>query len=238
MISIQFINFEVNLNFKSDRGLLLFIKILPFRQATRPGFGVFLMKYMPAIPESEMIQRLKKGDKAAMEVFYDRYSPVLLAVCLRYLPSREDAEDTLHESLLKVLRGLDKFNPRFSGSFEVWMRRIAANTALNCLRRNTRHQPLNGWEEGGLYGMPDDLEEGEELPEELDPELVIRLIGELPDGYRTVLNLYVFEDYTHKEIAKTLGISENTSKSQLSKARALLRKKVNAHIYQKQTVKR
>lgn len=193
---------------------------------------------MPDIHDSELFLRLKKGDKDALGVFYDRYSPVLLAVCMRYLPSRQDAEDVMHESLLKILKGLDKFNPRFSGSFEVWMRRIAANTALNYLRRNTHLQMLNAWDEGGFYRIPDDLEDEEELPEEMDPELIIRLIGELPDGYRTVLNLYVFEDYTHKEIAKTLGIAENTSKSQLSKARALLRRKVNAHFNLKQTVKR
>jgi RNA polymerase sigma-70 factor (ECF subfamily) len=75
------------------------------------------------------------------------------------------------------------------------------------------------------------------LPEQLEPEAVIRLIGDLPDGYRTVLNLYVFENYSHKEIATELGISENTSKSQLSKARALLRKKVIAFCNQKQLVK-
>jgi len=79
-------------------------------------------------------ERLKKGDKQALEEFYDSYSPMLLAICMRYTAIREDAEDVMHESLIKILKGLEKFNPRFSGSFEVWIRRITVNTSINFLR--------------------------------------------------------------------------------------------------------
>jgi RNA polymerase sigma-70 factor (ECF subfamily) len=181
--------------------------------------------------------RLKTGEKQALAEFYDTYSPVLLGVCLRYTGIREDAEDVMHESLIKILKGLDKFNPRFSGSFEVWIRRIAVNTSLNFLRDKMKTQNLNGWAVQNTM-EPDDVDSLEhELPERMDPETVISLIGQLPAGYRTVLNLYVFENYSHKEIATELGISENTSKSQLSKARVLLKKKLVAFSTEKKLVK-
>jgi RNA polymerase sigma-70 factor (ECF subfamily) len=193
---------------------------------------------MPDIHSNGLIERLRKGEKSALEEFYAIYSPVLLSVSLRYLPSREDAEDIMHEALLKILRALDKFDPRFSGSFEAWMRRITVNASLNYLRSLHPHQPLNGWNKDGFTDEETDDEESAGLPMQMDPEIVIRLIGELPDGYRTVLNMYVFDNYSHKDIARALGIAENTSKSQLSKARALLKKKVLAFCNLNQVVKR
>jgi RNA polymerase sigma-70 factor (ECF subfamily) len=182
-------------------------------------------------------ERLKKGDKQALEEFYDTYSPMLLAICMRYTAIREDAEDVMHESLIKILKGLEKFNPRFSGSFEVWIRRITVNTSINFLRERMKAQRLNGRATNDEFIVEEEGSDQSSFPEQLEPEAVIRLIGDLPDGYRTVLNLYVFENYSHKEIATELGISENTSKSQLSKARAMLRKKVIAFCNQKQLVK-
>jgi len=182
-------------------------------------------------------ERLKKGDKLALEEFYDTYSPMLLAICMRYTAIREDAEDVMHESLIKILKGLEKFNPRFSGSFEVWIRRITVNTSINFLRERMKAQRLNGRATNDEFIVEEEGSDQSSFPEQLEPEAVIRLIGDLPDGYRTVLNLYVFENYSHKEIATELGISENTSKSQLSKARAMLRKKVIAFCNQKQLVK-
>jgi RNA polymerase sigma-70 factor (ECF subfamily) len=182
--------------------------------------------------------RLKAGDKKALEEFYDRFSPMLLGVCLRYTGIREDAEDLMHESLIKILRGLDMFNPRFSGSFEMWMKRIAVNTSLNFLREKMKAHKLNGWAVQEAEETVADPDGSSSLPDRLEPETAVRLIGELPEGYRMVLNLYVFENYSHKEIARELNISENTSKSQLSKARALLRKKAAALSNQNQLVKK
>ena len=161
---------------------------------------------------------------------------MLLAICLRYTAVREDAEDVMHESLLRILKGLDRFKPRFSGSFEVWMRRITVNMCLNFLRERMKAQTLKDM--AAYEPMDEETEPSADssLPEKLEPEAVIELIGGLPPGYRTVLNLYVFDNYSHKEIASALGITENTSKSQLSKARALLRKKVNSLWNHKQLV--
>jgi RNA polymerase sigma-70 factor (ECF subfamily) len=190
---------------------------------------------MPESAENDLIHRLRQGERPAMEEFYDQYSPVVLSVCMRYLNSREDAEDMMHDALLKILKGIGKFDARFSGSFEVWMRRIAANTSLNFLRAKHLQQPVSRWQTENIVddtGDPEDY-----LPDEIDPAVALGMIGELPDGYRMVLNLYVFEDYSHKQIARQLGISENTSKSQLSKARALLRKKLQKYCNLNQVAK-
>jgi RNA polymerase sigma-70 factor (ECF subfamily) len=190
---------------------------------------------MPESAQNDLIHRLRKGERQALEEFYDQYSPVVLSVCMRYLNSREDAEDVMHDSLLKILKGIEKFDPRFSGSFEVWMRRIAANTSLNFLRVKHLQQPLSRWQSETIADNDNDSEDY--LPDEIDPVSAVGMIGELPDGYRMVLNLYVFEDYSHKEIASQLGITESTSKSQLSKARALLRKKLQKYCNLNQVAK-
>lgn len=170
---------------------------------------------------------MKKGDNGALEEIYDLYSPVLLSISIRYTDCKEDAEDVMHDSFIKILKGLKKFTPQFEGSFEAWMKRITVNTSINFIKKKVK-----------LSAYHDNIHEenimpestiGPDLPERLHPDKVIEFIRELPPGYRTVMNLYVFENYTHKEIAKELNISTNTSKSQLSKARMLLRKKVLQH---------
>lgn len=159
-----------------------------------------------------------------MEELYDTYSPVLLGVSIRYCDSREEAEDMLHESLIKILRGIQNFQETFQGSFEAWMKKITVNNCLGALRKKTEMVRLNGNEI-----ILQESEEEDDIDLQFmtaDPEIVIAMIQTLPTGYRTVLNLFVFEKHTHKEISIALNISENTSKSQLSKARSLLRKKM------------
>jgi RNA polymerase sigma-70 factor (ECF subfamily) len=171
-----------------------------------------------------LVNRLKKGEKKAMEELYDTYSPVLLGISMRYCDCREDAEDLLHESLIKIIRGIKDFQETFQGSFEAWMKRITVNNCLGALRKKMELVRLNGNE-----NIKDETENDEdyELPiTSAEPQFVIEMIQTLPVGYRTVLNLYVFEKMSHKEIASSLNISENTSKSQLSKARSMLRKKM------------
>ncbi len=171
-----------------------------------------------------LVTRLKKGEKKAMEEFYDKYSPVLLGISMRYCDCREDAEDMLHDSLMKILKGIQQFTETFEGSFEAWIKRITANNCINALRKKIETVKLHG---GEFENFGHDENEFFDLPtHHIEPELVIEMIQSLPVGYRTVLNLFVFEKRSHKEIAKDLNISENTSKSQLSKARNLLRKKL------------
>ncbi|HLO90956.1 MAG TPA: sigma-70 family RNA polymerase sigma factor [Lentimicrobium sp.] len=174
--------------------------------------------------DESLLTRIRKGERKAMEELYDTYAPVLLSVAQRYCTRREEAEDLLHESLLKILKGVHTFNPTFEGAFEAWMRRITVNQCLTYIKRKIDFLKIDSLPESGLIINSDEFDSGE-LPE-LNPTQVVTMIQSLPIGYRTVLNLYVFEHMTHKEIARELNISENTSKSQLSKARIYLKKQL------------
>lgn len=178
-----------------------------------------------------LIKRAILREHDAIEALYDTYAPKLLAVSLRYCGNREDAEDILHDAFIKIIKNIHTFKE--TGSFEAWMKRIVVNTALNHLRSRLKEQ-----RNVSLDPMVDSLNIAEEEDTDymapflqLDKSAVLKLICDLPVGYRTVFNLYVFEGYGHKDIASQLGFNENTSKSQLSKARALLRKKIDALIH-------
>lgn len=179
--------------------------------------------------EEDLIRKAIAGEKSALEVLYDRHAPALLSVCFRYTGNRDDAEDILHDGFIKILRKIGTFRIRKDGTLEAWMRRIMVNTALNFLRSRSRGRIFVD-----LDPVPDrpDGQDGEsdasdEIYASIGREKILEMICGLPEGYRTVFNLYVFEQYGHREIAGLLGCSENTSKTQLFKARALLRKKMN-----------
>jgi RNA polymerase sigma-70 factor (ECF subfamily) len=143
----------------------------------------------------------------------------MMTLCMRYCKNREEAEDLLQEGFIKVFQKISTF--RGQGSLEGWIRRILINHALN----NIKARKLVFLEEDPQKMGERLADEGGQYEEELySPEMMLKAIQELPEGYRIVFNLYVFENYSHKEIADHLGISENTSKSQLSRARGYLRK--------------
>jgi RNA polymerase sigma-70 factor, ECF subfamily len=163
------------------------------------------------------------------ESLYVKHAPALLSICLRYCGNRADAEDVLHEGFIKILKNLSGFKAKNNGTLEAWMKRIMVNTSLNYLRdhaRERRFLDIDSYSER-IPGDKEDDSWFEELSGRIDPEEVMEMICELPSGYRTVFNMYVLESYTHKEIAEFLGCTENTSKSQLSKARALLRRRLD-----------
>ena len=179
--------------------------------------------------EEDLIRKAIARDISAIEALYDRHAPALLSVCFRYCGNRDDAEDILHDGFIKIIQKINTFKVRSEGSLEAWMRRIMVNTALNFLRDRMKEKAFID-----IDPILDKIDMHDE--EDVDPEAVylqverekiMEMICELPAGYRTVFNLYVFEQYGHREIAELLRCSENTSKSQLSKARALLRKKMN-----------
>lgn len=163
-------------------------------------------------------------------VLYDQHAPRLLSICMRYTGNREDAEDILHDGFIKIIRNIGTFNNRHERSLEAWMKRIIVNTALNFLRDHKKEQFMLS-----LESSNNGLQVAEETGEEsfsglnLSKNELMDMICELPSGYRTVFNLYVMEEYSHREIAKLLSCSENTSKSQLSKARAFLRKRLEQY---------
>lgn len=144
----------------------------------------------------------------------------MFVVCLRYSKNREEAEEVLQEGFLKVFQHLGQF--RDEGSFEGWVRKIMVNCALQRLRSNARLAPvLNIDSYNEQFAMPSNAES------KLSSKELLQLVMTLPPAYRMVFNLYVFEGYKHKEIADLLGISEGTSKSNLSDARMFLQKQLN-----------
>ena len=174
------------------------------------------------IDETDLIKGCIDGNRRMQEALYNRFSPRMYAVCLRYAGNAEEAEDILQEGFIKIFKKLDTF--RSEGSFEGWIRRIFVNTAIEHFRRKRYLQTVSEKEENTIEGK--DIS----VLDKLAAKDILALIKELSPGYRTVFNMYVVEGYTHKEIADMLGISEGTSKSQLSRAKVILQGLVKKHI--------
>ncbi len=174
------------------------------------------------IPESDLLRGCMEGNRRMQEELYRRFSPRMYAVCLRYAGNAEEAEDILQEGFIKVFKKLDSF--RSEGSFEGWVRRIFVNTAIEHFRRKRYLMPVTEKEENTIEGKYISV------LDELAEKDILALVQELSPGYRTVFNMYVVEGYTHKEIADMLGISEGTSKSQLSRAKVILQDMVRTFI--------
>ncbi|MFN7748025.1 MAG: RNA polymerase sigma factor [Cyclobacteriaceae bacterium] len=168
--------------------------------------------------DTEWVARCRRHDRQAQRYVYEFFASRMYALCCRYIASRMEAEDVMVTAFTKVFERIDQF--KGEGSFEGWIRRIMVNECLTYLRRNK-----------SLY-LDVDVEKAEREPDyqalesHLQAEDLMNLIAALPTGYRMVFNLYAIEGYSHQEIAAQLGITENTSKSQLSRARALLQKRL------------
>jgi len=176
------------------------------------------------LPEiRNIINGCLKGSRRDQELLYRRYAPSLYAVCLQYSDNDEEARDILQEGFIKIFTNLSHF--KYEGSFEGWMRRIIVNTALEKYR--SRHN-LYRVDDIDLIPEPDADPDNEDYSglEAID---LLDIIRELPPKYRMVFNLYAIEGYAHKEISQMMKISEGTSKSNLSRARLILQKKVNLY---------
>ncbi len=168
------------------------------------------------------------SDQASIGGLYDSYAPWLLGICLQYMGNREDAEDVLHDGFMKIILNIGKFKERQPGSLEAWMRKIMVNTALKYIRDHKKEKrTVDMFPALEVQDGTDDRDDFSGC--DFSKDQLMNMIRELPSGYRTVFNLYVMDNYSHKEIGKMLGISENTSKSQLSKARSFLRKRLNEY---------
>lgn len=163
-----------------------------------------------------------EGNRRMQEELYLRFSPRMYGVCLRYAANTEEAQDILQEGFIKVFNKLSSF--RSEGSFEGWIRRIFVNTAIEHFRRKKYLQPVTEKEENTIEGKYLSALDG------LAEKDILGLIQQLSPGYKTVFNLYVIEGYSHKEIGDMLGISEGTSKSQLSRAKVILQEMVKEFI--------
>lgn len=167
--------------------------------------------------EPELIVGLQNGDGKAHKFVYEKYAGIMLGICLRYLKNQMDAEEVMITGFVKIFQNVAQFGNL--GSFEGWMKRIVINEALGFLRKK---EPLHMGIEKDHIQLPSEAN----AESDLAVEDLLNMLQDLPAGYRAVFNLYAIEGYTHKEIAEMLDITEGTSKSQLSKARALLQKRL------------
>lgn len=172
--------------------------------------------------DQQIIEGCARHNRKAQQVLYDKYSRLLLGVCLRYASDKAEAEDILQDSFLKIYFNIEEYSG--TGSFVGWLRRVTVNTAITHYHKNLKfrfHVDIDEYvsEETGVSSFEEDLFTSDEL---------FRVLNELPAGYRMVFNLYAVEGYKHKEIAEMLGIDTNTSKSQYSRARSVIREKLEA----------
>lgn len=167
--------------------------------------------------ESELIRLCQQASPRGQQELFDRWADSLYRVALRYVKTDVDAEDIVMISFTKAFRHITSFRPQGEGSLHAWLRKIVVNESLGWLRR--RHN----------FNMVESLDDTLPVPDlnevcHLPAEDILRLVMELPAGYRTVFNLHVVEGYSHQEIAEQLGISESTARTQLFKAKAQLKK--------------
>jgi RNA polymerase sigma factor (sigma-70 family) len=172
------------------------------------------------VDDLQIIEGCAKHDRKAQQLLYDKYSRFLLGICLRYAEDKAEAQDILQDSFLKIFLNIKDFTG--TGSFTGWLRKIAVNTAITHYHKNLKYRYHVEIEE---YMS---VETGTESFEErfFSSEELYMVLNELPAGYRMVFNLYAVEGYKHREIAEMLGIDTNTSKSQFSRAKAVLRQKL------------
>lgn len=164
-------------------------------------------------PNSAIIERCRKGDKKAFQELYNLYCKAMFNISLRILNNKDEAEEVLQDAFLKAFENIGSYDSRFA--FGSWLKRIVINRSLDILKkRKVNFVPIKEAE------IPEEEEYEEELV--FDVNVIRKCVQELPDGYRTILTLFLFEDHSHKEIAALLGISEGTSKSQYNRARKKL----------------
>lgn len=172
-----------------------------------------------SIDERTLVQNCLRGNSSAQQELYQRLSGKMFGVCLRYARNSDDAKDLLQEGFIKVFSKLEQFS--FEGSLEGWIRRIMVNTAINYLKKNRV-----AFAQVTVDERSDFLPQPANNDHNLVHTDVMRIIFELPLHYRTVLNLYAVEGYSHKEVADILGQNESTCRSQYSRARSMLQKKL------------
>lgn len=168
--------------------------------------------------EDELIKGCVKNNPTCQRILFEQYAGIIMTICLRYSNDRYEAEDILQEAFIRIFRYIKQY--KFEGSFEGWMKRIVVNTALKILQKKViRFSELN--EE--IIALP---KTEPEAWSDLSKQEILKLISNLPIGYRVVFNLYVMEQYSHEEIAKILKINAGTSRSQLAKAKKKLQEQI------------
>lgn len=167
----------------------------------------------------ELIEKCKKNDIKAQGELYNLFSRKLFSICLKYSPNADEAQDNLQDAFITIFKSIEQYS--FKGSFEGWMKRITVNTVLQKYRKERFFEII----------QENHIEQEEEIELEEDSislQYLLQIIQELPDRYRLVFNLYVMDGFSHQEIAKMLNITEGTSKSNLARARMILKSKIES----------
>jgi len=178
--------------------------------------------------EQQLLEAIHSGEREALRRLYDRYSGYVMAIVLRYLPERDEVRDVMQDSFVRILTSIGQFSYHGEGSLKSWVGRIVSNRAVDYLREHQRFMMVDT--------IPDELEVVDE-PDigGVPPDALTEMIGRLPANYRTVLNLYVFEQRSHREIAQLLGVKESTSSSLFFRAKKLLAKHIREYLNRQET---
>ncbi len=191
------------------------------------------MNFFIGDKEKKLVKQLRHGNSTAMHDFYALYADYLTGICARYVGNGDSLKDVLQDCLVNIITHVGEFEYRGAGSLQAWATKIAVNQSLKFLKEQ-KHGEFVTLE----WDVPDSekYREDEEDPpiSDIPPDVIHRFITELPTGYRTVFNLYVFENKSHQEIAATLGIKKDSSASQLHRAKSLLAKKIEQYNTSKQ----
>lgn len=166
--------------------------------------------------DETLVNECVLGNAKAQRMLFDKFAPKMMTVCLRYAKDQTEAEDVLQEAFVKIFSKLPSF--KMDGSLEGWIRRIMVNTSLDAIRKQKKFE-----KDVNLDEIDYKMSSSELASDNLQAQDLMKLIHELPEGYKMVFNLYAIEGYSHKEIGELLHVSENTSKSQYSRARAYLK---------------
>jgi len=167
----------------------------------------------------DIVEGCRNNNRKAQKLLYDKYAPIFMGICMRYALSTDEAQDILQEGFFKILKQIGQFQGK--GSFEGWMKRIMVNTAITNYRKNLKH-----YNQYDIDDVHSDVNSTSMFNSDFTHEELLKLIRELPKGYRVIFNLYAIEGYKHKEIAEMLDIDIATSKSQYSRAKKVLRTKM------------
>ena len=178
--------------------------------------------------ERQLLEAIRGGERAALRRLYDRYSGYAMALGLRYVPERDEVRDVIQDSFVRILTTISQFDYRGEGSLKSWVSRIVSNRAVDYLRQHQRFMTVDT--------IPDEPDIADE-PDigGIPPDVLTAMIGRLPPNYRTVLNLYVFEQQPHREIARMLGIKESTSSSLFFRAKKLLARNIKEYLKSQET---
>lgn len=203
---------------KSDTDQYLFEKKLA---ASNHSIVIFDLMISMLLSEEEMIKGCIDGNRICQRELYDRNASKMLGVCMRYAKDKAEAEDMLQEGFIKVFKNISRF--RNEGSFEGWIRQIMVFTAINLF--NQRKRKFKESLDTEFYDAPVD----DQVIEKIAAKEIVALVQQMPEGYRTIFNLYAVEGYTHREIGELLNIAEGTSKSQYSRAKQYMQESLTKH---------